>query len=525
MYRAIFSSLFLTLLSAAFIIFSFPVYDVGWLAWIGLVPFFTAISDKRPGAAFLWSYLLGIACAAAIYSWIFEAPGYTIFHHTVLALIVGFYTALFGCFFGFMNRRFNLPLALFSAPFIWVSMEYIRSNLFFLALPFPVLGHTQYSHPYLIQMANLTGAYGVSALIVGINSALTMILLRVLGGSKNRLFFVGNAPSRAAVCFVSGMSLLLVLGALFYGERELSRNPAAKKLRISVIQGNIDREKKLNAGKNADFIMGRYTDLTLEALKENPDLIVWPEAATPGLVLKNMRLQQRLIRLIRKVNRPFVVGSSEYAKFSREILEPGRTGNTALYFSPTGKILGQYLKINLIPFGEYIPYENVIPWPEFIVPKKNRAQDVPGKEFTIFELNGAKFGVVICSEGAFPNLFRQFVKRGANFMLNITNEGWFGEAALYQKVAAGVFRAVENRVAMARATNTGISCFIDPTGRVYGKVRSDQRETFVEGCMTEDILLSDNKTFYTLYGNIFAFICLGVTAMLMIPSIITKAKS
>lgn len=512
----------MTLLSAVFIILSFPVYDVGWLAWIGLVPLFLAIAGKRPIFSFLLSYLFGIVCSAAIYGWIFEAPGYTIIHHTILAFFVGSYTAIFGLIFGFMNRRLHTLLAMFTVPFVWVATEYIRSTLFFLSLPFPVLGHTQYQYSHLIQIANLTGAYGVSFLIVWVNLALSMILLGVLDRFKNSSILSGSASSPIGIFLVSGMAVLLVFVTLFYGWHELSQHQDSKKLRVSVIQGNIDREKKLNARKNAGYIMDRYTELTLEASKENPDLIVWPEAATPGLVLKNLSLQQQLIRFIKKIDRPFVIGSSEYAKFTKEVLDRQRTGNTALYFSPSGQLLGQYLKLNLIPFGEYIPYEDWFPWPEFIVPKENRATDVPGKEYTLFELDESKFGVVICSEGAFPNLFRKFVKDGANFMLNITNEGWFGEAALHQKVAASVFRAVENRVALARATNTGISCFIDPSGRVYGRVQKSQKQTFVAGHMTEDILLSENRTFFTIYGNLFAFVCLGVTAMMITLSMIRK---
>jgi apolipoprotein N-acyltransferase len=313
------------------------------------------------------------------------------------------------------------------------------------------------------------------------------------------------------------------LGLTFiYGETVLSRPADGKKIRISVIQGNIDKEMKRNTRKYAGIIMQKYTQLTHAALKENPDLVVWPEAATPGLVLKNLSLQQELVSLIKKADRHFLVGSSEYPKFSHEPFDKNKFGNTALFFSPSGRLLRQHLKIFLIPFGEYIPYEDIIPWPEWIVPKGSRARDVPGKAFTIFELNNAKFGVVICSEGAFPNLFRKFVKEGANFMLNITNEGWFGESALYQKVAASVFRAVENRIALARATNTGISCFIDPTGRVYGRVQKNEIETFVDGYRTEDILLSENRTFYTIYGNIFAFVCLGVTTILILLSIIRR---
>lgn len=513
---------FLPFLSAVLLAVSLPANEIAWLAWIALVPLLITISGRRVATGFLLSYLCGIISSAAIYNWIFAAPGYQLLHHVVLALIVGMYTGIFGLIYGYLCKRWHSAVALGCAPFIWVSMEYIRSNVSFLSLPFPVLGHSQYHHLQIIQAAAVTGAYGISFLVVMVNAAIAGAILMLMPKARQPEYINCQLPSKKSVWLLFCMAFIL-LGVMFiYGKTVLSSPAGGKKIRISVIQGNISKEMKRDTRKHADHIMQKYTQLTHAALKENPDLVVWPEAATPGLVLKNLSLQQQLVSLIKEADRHFLIGSSEYPKFSNEPFDKNKFGNTALFFSPSGRLLGQHLKIFLIPFGEYIPYEDIIPWPEWIVPKENRARDVPGKEFTIFELDNAKFGVVICSEGAFPNLFRKFVKDGANFMLNITNEGWFGEAALHQKVAASVFRAVENRVALARATNTGISCFIDPTGRVYGRVQKNQKQSFVAGHMTEDILLSENRTFFTIYGNIFAFICLGVTAMMIILSMIRR---
>jgi apolipoprotein N-acyltransferase len=517
-------SFFLSFLSAVLLAGALPANENAWLAWIALVPLLITISGSGVVTGFLLSYLCGIISSAAIYNWIFAAPGYQLQHHIILALIVGMYTGIFGLIYGYVCKRWHPSAALFCAPFIWVSMEFVRSNLSFLSLPFPVLGHSQYQYLEIIQAAAITGGYGISFLIVMVNAAVAGAALRLLPKAGQPEYLNCLLPSKRSVWLLFCIAFTLLGSTLIYGKTVLLRTDDGKKIRISVIQGNIDKEMKRDTRKYAGDIMRTYTQLTYDALKNNPDLIVWPEAATPGLVLKNISLQQQLVSLIKKADRHFLIGSSEYPKFSDEPFDKNKFGNTALFFSPSGRLLGQYLKIFLIPFGEYIPYEDWFPWPEFIVPKENRAKDVPGNEFTIFELDGVKFGVVICSEGAFPNLFRQFVKTGANFMLNITNEGWFGESALYQKVAASVFRAVENRISLARATNTGISCFIDPTGRVYGRVRKNQRETFVDGHMTEEILLSEDRTFYTMHGNIFAFACLGMTALFFILSTIRPKK-
>jgi len=191
-------------------------------------------------------------------------------------------------------------------------------------------------------------------------------------------------------------------------------------------------------------------------------------------------------------------------------------GNTALFFTPDGKVVGQYLKIHLVPFSEEVPYRDIIPWPKFIVPKGKRSYQIPGKEFSLFGIDGTQFGVLICWEIVFPELFRKFVKNGANFMINVTNEGWFGKtAAPYQMAAVNVFRAVENRIAVARAANTGISCFIDPYGRITDRVRSNNTDIFVSGYLTREIPLTYERTFYTIHGDLFVYLVLSIAILVL----------
>ena len=507
----------LSAISAILISLSLPKYDISWIGWICLVPLLLAIAQAKARSAFFLSYLCGMIFCAVVYNWIFEAPGYNLIHHAILAVYLGIYVALFGLFFGWLAKRRGLTTALLVAPFLWISTEYLRSNFFFLALPFPILGHSQYNSLTLIQCASFTGTYGISFLIVLVNACIAMVLIRTIG----RRAVIGESrviPSSRAVMLTVAMTSLLMISVGLYGQRTLENAQTFPELKISVVQGNIDREKKLDTRKNADFIMQRYTDLTKRAAKEGAALIVWPEAATPGLVLKRSSLHQWIVSLVKEVNRHMVVGSSEHAKFARDAEDAAKTGNTALYFSPQGKVLDQYFKIRLIPFGEYIPYEGRFPWPEFIVPKEARSYDLPGHEFKVFEFDSVRFGIVICSEGAFPDLFRQFVKRGANLMLNITNEGWFGPAALHQKVAASVFRSIENRISLARATNTGISCFIDPYGRILGRVSQDGQEVSVAGFLTRDVPISDIETIYTRYGDVFVAVAGGIVLIFLVVS-------
>jgi apolipoprotein N-acyltransferase len=509
------TSFLLAILSAFLLLLAFPTFDLGWLAWLGLVPLFVAISGRTAKSAFFLSYLCGVVFVSGLYRWVLEAPGYHLYHHAILAICFGLYFGLFGGIFNLISRRLGAAWAHLAMPFGWVAMEFVKSNLSFLALPFPILAHSQYPYLKVIQITSLTGAYGLSFLIVLFNSALAALILHSIHGSVTHGGASGALSRRGTFRLVLLTGTLLAV-VLFYGHLVLPKGPmSGKSLAVSVVQGNIDREIKADPRKRATFIMQKYAELTERVSVDRPKLIVWPEAATPGLVLKNIDLLNQMVGIARRANTHVLIGSSEYPKFTTEKLDAGKVGNTALFFSPTGRVLGQYLKIRLIPFAEYVPYQGIIPWPEFIVPKSKMISEVPGREHTLFDLDGTKFGAVICSECTFPDLFRRFVKKGAAFMVNITNEGWFGETALHQKVAASVFRALENRVFLVRATNTGISCFIDPYGRITGRVQKDGRDTLVEGCLTRPVYLSEERTFYTKHGDLFAYLCLLVSVVMI----------
>ena len=312
---------------------------------------------------------------------------------------------------------------------------------------------------------------------------------------------------------------------LFHGYLSLSKPLEGEKLKLSILQGNIEQDKKWNP-KYKKYIMETYSDLSLAAAQDRPDLIIWPEAATPRYVLKDPSLQKQISSIIAEADTSFLIGSAEYSKsITQKPSNRIKIGNTALFFSPTGVLLGTYLKIHLVPFGEYIPYPDVIPWPDFIAIQGNSSWDLPGEEHTIFELNGYQFGTVICWESIFPGLFRKFVKDGAGFMINITNEGWFRHKIPHQYVAMNVFRAVENRVYVVRAANTGVSCFIDPFGRVIGRVEEDSKDTYVRGHLTREITDSRERTFYTEYGDVFVYICLLAGFLIAVISFFKPIKT
>jgi len=229
--------------------------------------------------------------------------------------------------------------------------------------------------------------------------------------------------------------------------------------------------------------------------------------------------------MVRRINTYLLVGSAEYPKFATTPVKSKKTGNTALFFSPEGKILGQYLKIRLVPFGEYVPWEETIPWPDFIVSKKKVNFHTSGNEFTLFGVEGMKFGSLICWEVLFPDLSRSFVRKGSDFLINLSNEAWFGKSDVpYQILSFSVFRAVENRVNLVRCTNTGISAFIDPYGRITDRVTNGGQDIFVAGTLTKEILIPPAGTFYTRYGDVFAYGCIAFSIGLIIWRIFRRVS-
>ena len=512
------SFLLAPVLSGVLLVLAFPMYDQGWLGWVGLVPLLIVISGRSPGYGFFLSFACGLTFFPGVFSWILEISGYTFLHHAILGLYLGSYFGLFGLAFTFISKRFSVNSALFSAPFIWVSLEYIRSNLSFLGLPWALLGHSQHAYGHIIQIASITGAYGVSFLLVLVNATLTATILAFFYRQKREKPQAFNPPSRKGAISLAIAAAVLTCGTLLYGQMTFSKPTVGTRIKVSVVQGNIEQAKKWDS-KYENYIMQIYTDLSKKASEERPALIVWPETATPGYILKKFDILKKMISLIRQTGTYYLIGSAEYPKFEKTLFNPKKGGNTALLFSPKGKVLGQYLKVHLVPFGEYIPYDGIIPWPEFIAPKKGKNYTIQANMPIILEFDKAKFGVLICWESIFPELVRKVTEKGANFVINITNEAWFGKSAYpYQSLAITVFRAVENRISIARASNTGISCFIDQYGRIIDRVLVNEKDIYVQGYLTREIALSQEKTFYTIYGDIFVYMTLIVSVVMTILS-------
>jgi apolipoprotein N-acyltransferase len=489
---------------------SFPKYDYYWLAWIGLVPFLLSIRNRNLLSTMGLSYLMGM---------VFFMIVFNIIHFVLMGLYLGFYIVLFGLFLNLFDRHTNIP-QLLSAPLLWTALEYARGHADFLHFPLGILGLSQYRNGPLFQFAAIGGGYGLSFLIVMFNASMAELILYVISLKKADASLTKRRPGPVAGFLLAGSTALLVF---FWGSSTLSAARNGPTLSVSIVQGNIPLDFRWKR-EYRDFIMSKYEALSDEAAQSRPALIVWPEASTPGFVLKNISLLQRMIAIVKKANAYFLIGSAEYPKFAATGIKASKSGNTALFFSPEGRILGQYLKMYLVPFGEYIPHEGIIPWPKFIV-QNMKSADLPGKKATLFNLGNFKFGTLICSEIMVSELSRRMVNNGAVFLINISNEAWFGESAsTYQYLAINALRAVENRVNIIRASNSGISAFIDPFGAVSEVLKQDGKALFVTGTLTRRITMIPAGTFYTRHGDLIPLGSVSLSLLILIWVILNKAR-
>jgi apolipoprotein N-acyltransferase len=466
------------IVSAVVLSLSFSTLNLWWLAWFGLVPFFFTINKKTKSQVFLLSYLTGIIFWSCTIYWLVHV---TLIGTIVLILYLALYFAVFGIVFYIVAPSSPRHLMLF-IPSAWVLLEYIRSHLF-TGFPWALLGYSQYKILPIIQIADITGVWGVSFLLVMANVLIFICLLQKLAVFRNLILFV-----------------VVFLVVIFYGFYHL-RTPHIthrKPLKISVIQPNIPQDLKWNPSFR-QYIIDKYIFLTKQAAQDKPDLIVWPEASYPGVIGEDDQDFSQVLFLAKDIKTSLVIGAvvNDERKYS----------NTAFLIDDSGALAGRYNKLHLVPFGEYIPLKNVFPFLESFAPIGDIDR---GREFKVFTNPFGKFCVLICFEDLFPELSREFTQKGADFLVNITNDAWYKKtSAALQHFQASVFRALENRRPLVRSANTGISGFISSTGRIISLVQGKNNEIlFIEGFYTQEIDVSGKGlSFYTRFGDVFIMVC------------------
>lgn len=483
------------LLSGLLLTLSFP--NTGWypIAFLALVPWIVSLRNLTKRESFISGLCMGLTHFLTLIYWIVPTVHEYGQLHIALAaaclILLCLYLSLYPAVFAFLLKKSPPPplWTPFWAAALWTSLEYVRAHAF-TGFAWGALGYSQYSNALILQIADFSGVFGVSFLIVFVNVSLSLAWLVL----KRKL------PKKNLLTI--GCSILLLSAALIYGRHQLRAVTAemdtASNAAISVIQGNIEQAVKWNtAFKNAT--VEKYTRLSESVYKKNPDLIIWPETALPFYYGFDQELSGRVDQCIRKGKGNFLIGSPAFERDDEQL----HYYNRAYMLNRLSLVTGTYDKTHLVPFGEYVPFGNYLTFLGKLTAHAGNFSRGSG-QFSPLAFNNHKTGVLICFEILFPSIAANFVKNGADMLTTITNDAWFGyTSAARQHFAIAVFRAVENRRSLARAANTGISGFIDPVGRVF-----DTTTLFKDQAITRSLPMLDRISIYTKYGDFFAWGCI-----------------
>ncbi len=453
----------------------FPRLQWSWLAFLCFVPMLLLLGGAyRTRKLFLYGWFTGFVFNLGNLYWIY----YVIQHYSTLhpALVVGIlillcivlalFWGVFLAFTGIFRDRLGLMAALLVAPFLWIVLEWIRNHT--TEFPWCLAGYSQYNHLRIAQLASFAGVYGLSWLILSVNTAITMFIV------LRRSYYI-------IACS------LLVAAIALYGHFRIDRPVGTEVAKIGLIQGNVPQDAKLNYAF-AESIHRRHVQMTMELTeKSKPDIIFWPEASTLFPIRTGGIWSKEIWKLAATSRIPLIIGSDTFT--GEEVF------NSAYLVNERGELAGQYDKIYLVPFGEFVPLKNIFFFAGKMVPEISDFSR--GTNYQPFVIRGQKVSINICFEVVFPQLSREFCLRGATLLATITNDAWFGRtAAPYQHFAMSVMRAIENRRYLVRAANTGISGFVDPYGRIL-----QTTDIFVPAAITGEIRWVSEQTFYTRFGD------------------------
>jgi len=491
-------NLLLAGLSGVLLTLSFPPGNFSFVAWIALVPLLRAIQTASPSNAFKLGLVFGLAHYLTLIYWIVVVLEHYGKLHFLLALLSLFLLSLYlslymGLFSILASRLTDSRLSPFLMAVFWVALEYLKAHLL-TGFPWCLLGYTQYEHLHLIQVADLFGVYAISFLIVLINGFVFQI--------------IKSPPHRTGAVLKWDLliALLLVAGAWIYGHYQISRIEAEKQggrpVKAAVVQANIDQSIKWDTAYQEETLQ-RYCRLTRSTLGFHPELVVWPETAVPFFFQNRSKFALGIISLAEESKAALIFGSPAYKRQQGAV----RYYNRAYLIAPDTRDILYYDKIHLVPFGEYVPFKKYLPFIHRLV--EAAGDFASGEKSKALKAGDLSSGILICFEAIFPELARALARDGANILVNITNDAWFGRtSAPYQHLSMAVFRAIENHRPMIRAANTGFSAFITPTGAIQSK-----SDLFVEAVQTGSIIAGVFPlTFYSRFGDIFAVTLLIIAA-------------
>jgi apolipoprotein N-acyltransferase len=481
---------------------TFAPYPGEWLAWVVFGWFLNILLGASNRVAWLCGFLHGVLFYGFTVPWVYavmrEHGGLSALQaggvYAVMVLYLSLYPALFGLTFAALGRR-SILLACVSAPFLWVAAEFARTHFPFIGFPWNLLGYSAASNPGLVQLTTLTGIYGLSFFVAAVNS---------FGA------YVNETSSRTKTLLALALGFVIAGAAYFAGVGWLPKALATRA--ATLVQPNFPELPSYPPDwheRNAADL-DELERLSVEAARRNrardgrpdePVLLIWPEVPAPFYFLEP-KFSERVQRVVHDSAAFFLVGVVEWKLGAGNRYEPY---NSAILVEPGGTRVFEYDKIHLVPYGEYVPLRE---WLGIFGKLVAEVGDYrAGTAFSVGQLPAGKFGVFICYEAVFPNLVRRFTVGGAELLINISNDGWYGRsAAPEQHLAMARVRAVENRRWLLRATNNGHTVSVDPYGRLVARLETDRR-----GVLRAPYDFRSDLTLYALWGDYFAWMCVAAS--------------
>lgn len=497
--------------TAILLILSFPDFDFYFLAWIALVPLTWAIAQRpSPRRAFLLGWTGGTiffygSCYWLTYSMIHYGELPSVLAYLLLlpgAVVVGIFPGLFALVLALAIRRFGV-WAVLTAPLIWTALEWTRLGV--TGQLWNALGYSQAYHRMLIQPANWGGVYAVSFLIVTINAAVALVLL------KRNVWTLVTAPVIAAL-----VGFVILLAPFTRDERLVSSDEVHSAVDVIALQPNVPMTL-VKSNEEINALRERHVALSKQALAKLPgsshQLVIWPESPMNFSYASDKTFREWVAKFATENRTALIFNSLEPAG-------PNAYYNSALLVNQDGRMIAQYDKIRLMPFGEYVPLPQWLPGASLITAIVG--DFTPGDKYTLMPVGNYRAGVFICIESAYPWIARRLTNEGADVLINISNDGYLGPTAVMrQHLANAIFRAVENGRPVLRVTNSGVSARIDEFGKI-----DEQTVAFQEDVRQWSIMRGRiESTFYARHGDLFVQICAALTAIILFTALFSGRRS
>jgi len=504
--------------SGAALALSFPKYNLWPLAWVSLAMLVLASIGSRPAASPVYGFLHGLVFYPVGLPWIAVVmqqygsvnPWLSAGILGLMAIAGGIVCSFFSLGVALASKKSKL-LACILAPFLWVTLEFARTHLPYIGFPWNLTGYAASRNIALLQLTPLTGIWGLSFLIAAYGSFLAFTIL----AARQRLW-------KAFLIATAVLGLIALTGGYFvpravpthYAHLVQTDFPQSEEYPANWLQihaPEMDQLENISVGS----IQASQVPKGLDVPQAHDRLIVWPEVPAP-FTMQDPAFVERATRIAREANSYFLVGVVDW---NLNAQRQYYATNTAVLLNPEGQQVFRYDKMHLVPFGEYVPLRNLLTFAKSLT--TGIGDFTPGRVYSVGRLPRGKFGVFICYEAIFPNEVRRFTKRGAQLLINISNDGWFGRsAAPRQHLMMARVRAAEDRRWLLRDTNNGFTVSVDPYGRIVARMPPDER-----GELDAPYAFRTEITPYVRFGDWLPWLCVFASIALLVFVVTRKVEN